>query len=114
MGTGLCRMGILAIVIVTIPESFRIIICHRSNSNSESFFFFVVYLAPFQCFYLFVFCCFSHIFSMFLSDCILLLFLTFFSMFLSVCILLFFSHFFNAFVYLYLVVNLSNELDFHF
>jgi hypothetical protein len=44
----------------------------------------------------------------------LVAFLTFFSLFLSVCILLFFSHFFNAFVYLYLVVNLSNELDFHF
>jgi len=75
------------IVIMTIPESFQIIICYRSNFNSE----------------------------------LLLLLLLFFflglsctlSMFLSVCVLLFFSHFFNVFVYLYRVVNLSNELDFH-
>jgi len=38
MGTGLCRMSILVIVTVTIPQSFRIIICHRPNSNSGLFF----------------------------------------------------------------------------
>jgi hypothetical protein len=32
---------------------------------------------------------------------------------LFVCILLFILHPFNVFVYLYIVVNFSNELDFH-
>jgi len=133
MGTGLCRMGILAIVIVTIPESFRIIICHRSNSNSESFFFllsilhpfnvfiylyFVVFLTFFQCFYLIVFCCFfSHFFQCF---CLFVFccFSHIFSMLLFICILLWtylmnWTFIFNIFDYLYLVVNLSNELDFY-
>jgi hypothetical protein len=64
---GLCRMGIMVIVILTMSESFRIIIRHRSNFDLESFS--VVCLAAFQCFILFS---------------------------------------------LYLVVNLSNELEFHY
>jgi hypothetical protein len=84
LGTGLCRMGILAIVITRILESFQIIICHRSNFNSESccFLLLLSILHPFNVVCLFVFC-------------------------------LFFSHFFNVFVYLYLVVNLSNEWNPH-
>jgi len=59
IGTGLCRMDILVIVIVRIPKSFWIMFCHRSNFILEIFF-----LGP------------SCIFSMFLSVCILLFFLT--------------------------------------
>ncbi len=43
IGNGLWRMGIVVIVIVTILESFQIIICHRANFNLESFF--VIYVA---------------------------------------------------------------------
>jgi hypothetical protein len=55
----------------------------------------------FHCFCLFVFCCFSHIFSMLLFICILLW-----------TYLMNWTFIFNIFDYLYLVVNLSNELDF--
>jgi len=71
------------IIIVTILEPFSIIIHHRSNFILESFH--VICVAPFQCFCLFY-------------------------------ILLFFLHPFNVFffwVYLYVVVNLFNELNFH-
>ncbi len=57
----------LVIVIVKIPESFWIIICHKSNFNLKSFFllfilhlfnvfkknYFVVFLISFQCFFFF-------------------------------------------------------------
>jgi hypothetical protein len=64
---------ILVTIITTIQKSLWIIICHRSNSNSKSFF--IVCFAPFQCFvclYLVVFL--LHLFNVFLllSICILL------------------------------------------
>jgi hypothetical protein len=71
--------GIFVIIIVTILEPFQIIIHHRWNFILKSFL--VVCGAPFQCFCLFVSCCFSYILSM----------------------LLFFFFFL---VYLYLVLNL--------
>ncbi len=56
-------MGILVIVIATIPKSFQIIIHHRSNSISKLFL--LVCFAPFRCFCLFVPCWFSYTLSMF-------------------------------------------------
>ncbi len=65
---GLCRMGILVIVIVTISKSFQIIICHRSNSilklflvvylcpfNVFVYLYIVILLTPFQCFFSFIY-----------------------------------------------------------
>jgi hypothetical protein len=74
-------MGILVIITLTIPESFWIIICRKSNFNLKYFF-----------------CCLFCIFSMFLFVCILLFFLHRFNVFFW-------------FVYLYLVLSLSNVLD---
>jgi hypothetical protein len=51
-------MGILAIVIATISESFWIIICHRSNSYSESFcvcLYLLFFIHPFNVVFLLVY-----------------------------------------------------------
>jgi hypothetical protein len=51
--TGLCKMGILVIVIVIISKSFQIITCHRSSSILESFL--LIYFTPFQCSFSFIY-----------------------------------------------------------
>jgi len=60
---GLCKMGILVIVVMTILNSFWIIICHRANSNSELFP--VVYLALFQQMSICILLFFLHPFNVF-------------------------------------------------
>jgi len=77
-------------VIATILESFWILTCRRSNSNSNLFL--VVCLAPFECFCLYVFLKFLFIFPM-------------------VYIYIYIYNFI-LFFYLYFVVNLSNESTF--
>jgi hypothetical protein len=66
--TGLCWMGFWWSSLWQFPSFFWIIICRRSISILEFFclvcIYFVVYLAPFQLFCLFVSCCLSYTFSM--------------------------------------------------
>jgi len=69
IGTSLCRMGILVIVTITIIESFRIIIHHKSNSfkiyflksilhpfNGFIYLYFYIIFTSFQCFFPLLIC----------------------------------------------------------
>jgi hypothetical protein len=87
--TSLCRMNSLVIIIATILKSFWIIICHRSNSILKLYIFWYV--------------------------CILLFVLHTFNVFVCLYFVVWFTSFqcYFYFVYLYLVVNFSNESNFH-
>jgi hypothetical protein len=55
IGISLCKMGILVIIIVTIWESFRIIIPYRSNFILESFLFCILSMFLFICIFLWIY-----------------------------------------------------------